>query len=72
MSLFKGGQCFPRIESKAVKTIIPTLHLSNEDTRRVFRRCEEEKISFAHVVFALVNVAWIRTMGHNLNPREPM
>lgn len=71
--MIQGGQFLPRcISSTTVATIIPTVYYTQDETRKILQRCKQEGVSFAHAVFALVNMGWIRMRGQLGKPEEPM
>ncbi|KAI5478834.1 hypothetical protein MNV49_004566 [Pseudohyphozyma bogoriensis] len=68
-----GGQTFPRPACKSFDrhTLVPTISYSSSDTKTILGTCKKNASTISHAVFALVNVAFIRS-GVATNKELPM
>lgn len=70
----QGGQTFPRPAKRAtaVHTVVPTHAYSADDSAKIIKTCKAHGVSFASALFAVVNLAWTRVQGAEMNAKEPM
>ncbi|KAJ7597467.1 hypothetical protein C8J56DRAFT_320793 [Mycena floridula] len=57
-----GGHSFNRRPGNhAVNTVVPTISVDKERTKRMLKSCKSHGVSISSVMFALCNLAWART-----------
>ncbi|KIY67184.1 hypothetical protein CYLTODRAFT_397528 [Cylindrobasidium torrendii FP15055 ss-10] len=56
-----GGQVFPRQRGKPRRTTCRVVALDESRTIHILKACKDHKVSLPCVLFALCNIAWIRT-----------
>lgn len=66
----QGGQTFARQKRGERKTLVPTVSWSSADTKKIIAKCKENKSTISHAMFALSNVAHIRSTPA-LDPTQP-
>ena len=56
----QGGQTFPRAKLGIRKTLIATNTYSSKITSTILKNCKDHKLTIAHCLFALSNLAFIK------------
>ncbi|KAG8881091.1 hypothetical protein FRB98_004548 [Tulasnella sp. 332] len=73
-----GGHSFPKAAIKGSrKTVVKTISFDSATTKTALKKCKAEGATISSALFALCNLAWMRTMdAHNLaisnGPSLPM
>ncbi|BGO96573.1 2-methylcitrate dehydratase [Rhodotorula toruloides ATCC 204091] len=58
-----GGHAFPRARLGTRHTLVPTVSYPAEQTKRILSTCKLHGSTIAHAMFALSNIAYIRSAG---------
>ncbi|KAK0481727.1 hypothetical protein IW261DRAFT_1550776 [Armillaria novae-zelandiae] len=61
--LIKGGHTFPRRSGQPRRTIVPTISIDAERTKKMLKTCKAHGVSISSAYFALCNIAWARNHG---------
>ncbi|KAK0505685.1 hypothetical protein EDD18DRAFT_1304501 [Armillaria luteobubalina] len=56
-----GGHTFPRRPGQPRRTIVPTISIDAERTKKMLKTCKAHGVSISSAYFALCNIAWART-----------
>ncbi|KAK0208750.1 hypothetical protein DFS33DRAFT_1372027 [Desarmillaria ectypa] len=56
-----GGHSFPRRSGQPRRTIVPTISIDAERTKKMLKTCKSHGVSISSAYFALCNIAWART-----------
>ncbi|KAG7452294.1 uncharacterized protein BT62DRAFT_1071449 [Guyanagaster necrorhizus] len=56
-----GGHTFPRRSGQLRRTIVPTISIDAERTKKMLKACKAHGVSISSAYFALCNIAWART-----------
>ncbi|KAJ6623687.1 hypothetical protein B0H10DRAFT_1909040 [Mycena sp. CBHHK59/15] len=56
-----GGHVFPRISSPVAKQVMRRKTFTIDETVAIVAKCKSKRITLSSAIFALVNLAWIRT-----------
>ena len=65
-----GGHTFPRNSTGPRRTVTPVISLDEETTKIILKRCKSNGVSISSALFALCNIAWIKTSSQK--PEMPM
>ncbi|GAA5838397.1 hypothetical protein JCM9279_003231 [Rhodotorula babjevae] len=57
-----GGHAFPRARLGPRRTIVPTCSWSAADTKKILAACKRHGVTIAHAMFALSNLAHVRSV----------
>ncbi|GAA6006593.1 hypothetical protein JCM10207_004987 [Rhodosporidiobolus poonsookiae] len=57
-----GGHAFPRAKRGVRKTLVPTVSYDSDKTKRILATCKSRGSTISHAVFALCNVAFVRSV----------
>ncbi|KAG8996935.1 hypothetical protein FRB93_000605 [Tulasnella sp. JGI-2019a] len=58
-----GGHAFPRAKDKSTRrTVVKTISFDSANTKAALKKCKSEKVTISSALFALCNLAWMRTM----------
>ncbi|KAJ7449307.1 hypothetical protein FB451DRAFT_755779 [Mycena latifolia] len=60
-----GGHVFPRIPSRATKHVLARTQFDVRETAALLAKCKEQRVTLPNVMFALCNLAWIRTADNH-------
>ncbi|EJF66868.1 hypothetical protein DICSQDRAFT_131140 [Dichomitus squalens LYAD-421 SS1] len=66
-----GGQVFPRSKHPERHTIIPTVTFPEDRTKAILKKCKAHGVSVSAALFAICNVAWVRTAAEGCNRELP-
>ncbi|KPV78279.1 uncharacterized protein RHOBADRAFT_11250, partial [Rhodotorula graminis WP1] len=58
-----GGHAFPRARLGPRRTVVPTCSWSAADTKKILAACKRHGVTIAHAMFALSNLAHVRTVA---------
>ncbi|BGO92798.1 hypothetical protein NBRC10512_007917 [Rhodotorula toruloides] len=58
-----GGHAFPRARLGTRHTLVPTVSYPAEQTKRILAVCKSHASTIAHAMFALSNIAYLRSAG---------
>jgi len=58
-----GGHSFPRRSGLVRRTIVPTVPINVEHTKKILKNCKAHGVSISSALFAICNIAWARTTG---------
>ncbi|KAF8882687.1 hypothetical protein BD779DRAFT_1612410 [Infundibulicybe gibba] len=58
---FIGGHSFPRKFGHPCHTIVPTVSIDAERTKKILATCKTHGVSISNALFAICNVAWAKT-----------
>ncbi|KAH9486485.1 hypothetical protein JR316_0000550 [Psilocybe cubensis] len=61
-----GGHTFPRQSKGRVHTVVPTVSIGSETTKKILANCKRRGVTISSALFAICNVAWHRTNSSNL------
>ncbi|KAJ3787143.1 hypothetical protein GGU10DRAFT_417189 [Lentinula aff. detonsa] len=64
-----GGHSFPRRRGDDRRTVVPTVAFDEARTRQVLKLCKSHNLSISSALFAICNIAWLRT--RNDDPHLP-
>ncbi|KAJ7139081.1 hypothetical protein C8R44DRAFT_693543 [Mycena epipterygia] len=56
-----GGHVIPRVSGRPAKNVLTQTLLDVDETATVLATCKSQRITLANAIFALCNIAWIRT-----------
>ncbi|KAF8913145.1 hypothetical protein CPB84DRAFT_1812064 [Gymnopilus junonius] len=65
-----GGHTFPRNSRGLRHTIVPTISIDAENTKKILENCKRRGVSVSSALFAICNIAWART-SHPTNFELP-
>ncbi|KAJ3721745.1 hypothetical protein C8R42DRAFT_580772 [Lentinula raphanica] len=65
-----GGHSFPRRKGNDRRTVVPTVAFDEDRTKKVLKLCKSHNVSISSALFAICNIAWLRT--RNDDPRLPV
>ncbi|KIM47643.1 hypothetical protein M413DRAFT_439312 [Hebeloma cylindrosporum] len=60
-----GGHSFPRQSRGVRRTIVPTISLERDTTKKILSNCKARGVSISAALFAICNIAWARTDSKN-------
>ncbi|KAJ7359284.1 hypothetical protein DFH08DRAFT_911430 [Mycena albidolilacea] len=60
-----GGHSFPRRNGNTRKTVVPTVCIDAERTKRTLKKCQAQSVSINAALFSIVNIAWAKTCDRN-------
>ncbi|KDR85482.1 hypothetical protein GALMADRAFT_218579 [Galerina marginata CBS 339.88] len=60
-----GGHTFPREPRGTRHTIVPTISIDREKTKKILGNCKRRGVSISSALFAICNIAWARTHSTN-------
>ncbi|KAF8899028.1 hypothetical protein BD779DRAFT_1607630 [Infundibulicybe gibba] len=58
---FIGGHSFPRESGHPRHTIVPTISIDAERTKKILATCKTHGVSISSALFSICNVAWAKT-----------
>ncbi|BGP28788.1 hypothetical protein JCM10296v2_000524 [Rhodotorula toruloides] len=61
-----GGHAFPRARLGTRHTLVPTVSYPADQTKRILAICKAHGSTIAHAMFALSNIAYIRSSGKEM------
>ncbi|ORY69307.1 hypothetical protein BCR35DRAFT_269770, partial [Leucosporidium creatinivorum] len=56
-----GGQAFPRAKLGERRTLVPTISYDSATTKKALSSCKSHSTTISHAIFALSNIAYIRS-----------
>ncbi|PPQ78049.1 hypothetical protein CVT25_015594 [Psilocybe cyanescens] len=56
-----GGHMFPRQSRGRVHTIVPSIAIDGENTKKILANCKRHGVTISSALFAICNIAWYKT-----------
>jgi len=58
-----GGHTFPRKAGAPRHTVVPTVSIDVDRTKKILKNCKARGVSISSALFAVCNIAWVKSSG---------